>query len=320
MNTDMNLKRSQPETDKTGILLMAHGAPDSVEHIPLYIKNIRGGKEPSPEIVRIISDHYNQIGGKSPLEPIARGQALALQKMLNQQDNDRFRVYLGMRNWNPYIQDAVNQAYADGIKRLIGVCLAPQYSRFSTELYLKAFRGAVKASGGNLQNVDFISTWADNYYLAEAFAERYEQAAKKLKDSGTSDFYTVFTVHSIPADSLEYGDPYAEEFDKTVRGIVNLVKPKRWMQCYQSAGYIPVPWLEPSVEMVLDKIARHGKKTVLLMPVGFLCDHIEILYDIDIDYQKYAKTKNLHLVRTKSLNATHKLIKALASVIWEHLA
>ena len=240
--------------------------------------------------------------------------------MLNQGNGECFQVYIGMRNWSPYIRDVVKQAYADGVERLIGVCLAPQYSRFSTELYLKAFREAVKVAGGDFQKVDFISTWADNYYLVEAFAQRYEKALKKLRDDGVVDFYTLFTVHSIPADSLEYGDPYAEEFNKTVSAIVHRVQPKRWMQCYQSAGYIPVPWLEPSVEMALDKIARYGRKTVLLMPVGFLCDHIEILYDIDIEYQKYAKEKNLRLVRTQSLNATQKLIQALASVVWEHLA
>ena len=320
MNTVMS--RNKPQSGgakKTGILLMAHGAPDSVDNMSLYIKNIRGGKEPNPEIVQTITHHYNEIGGKSPLEPIARGQAAGLQKILNQQNGGRFQVYIGMRNWTPYIQDVVAQAYADGVERLIGICLAPQYSRFSTELYLKAFREAVKAARGDSQKVDFISTWADNYYLVEAFAERYEQTAKKLRDLGESDFYTVFTVHSIPADSLEYGDPYVEEFNKTVHAIVDRVRPKEWMQCYQSAGYIPVPWLEPTVEMALDKIARYGRKTVLLMPVGFLCDHIEILYDIDIEYQKYAKEKNLRLVRTKSLNATSKLIQALASVIWGHI-
>tara|TARA_B100000686_G_C16718383_1_gene933396 strand:+ start:172 stop:1095 length:924 start_codon:yes stop_codon:yes gene_type:complete len=305
--------------EKIGILLLAHGAPDNVDDIPQYIKNIRGGKEPNPKIVQTITDHYSQIGGRSPLEPIARGQAAGLQKLLDKSKNYRFRVYIGMRNWSPYIKEGVAKAYSDGVDRLIAICLAPQYSRFSTELYLKAFQEAVENNEGSFKKVDFISTWADNYYLAEAFAERFEQASKKLINEGKSDFYTVFTVHSIPASSIEYGDPYVEEFNKTVNGIVNLVKPKKWLQCYQSAGYIPVPWLEPSVEMALDKIARQGRKTVLLMPVGFLCDHIEILYDIDIEYNKYARGKNLYLVRTKSLNATSKLIKAVASVVWGHL-
>tara|TARA_B100000686_G_scaffold355020_1_gene469126 strand:- start:14678 stop:15601 length:924 start_codon:yes stop_codon:yes gene_type:complete len=306
--------------DKIGILLLAHGAPDNVNDIPMYIKNIRGGKEPDPKIVETITAHYNQIGGKSPLEPIARGQAAGLQRILNQNKSGCFRVYVGMRNWIPYIDDVVEEAYSDGIERLIAICLAPQYSRFSTELYMKAFREAVNKIEGDFKKVDFISTWADNYYLAEAFAERFEQASKKLSKQGIEDFYTIFTVHSIPASSIEYGDPYVEEFNKTVQAIVGLVKPKKWLQCYQSAGYIPVPWLEPSVEMALDKIAQKGKKTVLLMPVGFLCDHIEILYDIDIEYNKYANNKNLNLVRTQSLNATQKLIKALASVVLGYLA
>lgn len=315
----MSDNESQTTSEKIGIFLMAHGAPDNVDNISLYIKNIRGGKEPSPEIVQTITDHYNAIGGRSPLRPIAEGQASALERMLNKDGNDRFRVYIGMRNWSPYIKDVVAKAYADGVDRLIGLCLAPQYSRFSTELYFKAFREAIKDSGGDLEKADFISSWADNPYLAEAFADRYQLATRQLFDSGVTDFYTVFTVHSIPADSLDYGDPYVEEFNKTVEAVVKLAQPKRWMKCYQSQGYIPVTWLTPSVENTLDKISRYGRKTVLLMPVGFVCDHIEILYDIDIDYKKYAEEKRLNLVRTKSLNATQKLIQALASTIWAHL-
>ena len=305
---------------KIGIFLMAHGAPDNVDHIPQYIRNIRGGQDPSPGIVEAITDHYNQIGGKSPLEPIARGQAKSLEKLLNSNGNeDRFRVYIGMRNWSPYITDVVKKAYSDGVERLIGICLAPQYSRFSTELYLKAFKEAICKNGGDLKKADFIYSWADNEYLAEAFADRYRQAAKKIIADGATGFYTLFTVHSIPASSLDEGDPYPEEFTKTVRSIIKNVKPIQWNQCYQSAGYIPVPWLEPSVEMMLDKIARFGKKAVLVVPVGFLCDHVEILYDIDIEYKKYAENKGLKLYRTKSLNATPKLVQALASVIWSHI-
>ena len=307
------------DDSKIGVFLMAHGAPDCVDHIPKYIRNIRGGKDPNPKIVEKISDHYRQIGGGSPLEPIARGQAKNLEKLLNSGGGDRFRVYLGMRNWNPYISDVVNQAYQDGVERLIGICLAPQYSRFSTELYLKAFREAIRKNNGDLDKADFVYSWADNEYLAEAFADRYKQAAKKIIESGSTGFYTLFTVHSIPSSSLDNGDPYPEEFTRTVKNILKIVKPIQWNQCYQSAGYIPVPWLEPSVEMMLDKIARFGKKTVLVVPVGFLCDHVEILYDVDIEYVKYAETKNLKLYRTKSLNATPKLIQALASVVWSRI-
>jgi protoporphyrin/coproporphyrin ferrochelatase len=307
------------DDSKIGIFLMAHGAPDSVEHIPEYIRNIRGGKDPSPGIVEAISDHYRQIGGSSPLEPITRDQAEALEILLNSGGGDRFRVYVGMRNWSPYIRDVVKQAYDDGVERLIGLCLAPQYSRFSTELYLKAFREAIRENDGDVSKADFIYSWADNEYLAEAFADRYKEAAKEIIASGETGFYTVFTVHSIPSSSLDEGDPYPEEFTRTIKSILKNVKPIQWNQCYQSAGYIPVPWLEPSVEMTLDKISRFGKKAVLLVPVGFLCDHVEILYDIDIEYTKYAESKGLKLYRTESLNATPKLIQALASVVWSHI-
>jgi ferrochelatase len=307
------------DDSKIGIFLMAHGAPDSVDHIPEYIRNIRGGKDPSPKIVESISNHYRQIGGSSPLTLISTAQAKALEELLNSDGSDHFRVYLGMRNWDPFMRDVVKQAYEDGVERLIGICLAPQYSRFSTELYLKAFREAIRANDGDVDKADFVYSWADNDYLAEAFADRYKEAAKKIIASGETGFYTVFTVHSIPASSLDEGDPYPEEFTRTIKSITKHVKPIQWNQCYQSAGYIPVPWLEPSVEMTLDKISRFGKKAVLIVPVGFLCDHVEILYDIDIEYKKYAESKDLKLFRTESLNTSPKLIQALASVVWSKL-
>ena len=191
---------------KIGIFLMAHGAPDSVDHIPQYIRNIRGGQDPSPGIVEAITDHYNQIGGKSPLEPIAKGQAKNLENLLNKNsEEERFRVYIGMRNWSPYISDVVKQAYDDGVERLIGLCLAPQYSRFSTELYLKAFRKAIKENGGDLKKADFIYSWASNEYLAEAFADRYKQAAKKIIAEGETGFYTLFFEETVLTEGSTIG-------------------------------------------------------------------------------------------------------------------
>ncbi|MFQ5674134.1 MAG: ferrochelatase [Nitrospinales bacterium] len=301
----------------TGVLLMAHGAPNSVDDIPLYLKNIRGGKEPTPEMIRTISERYRAIGGSSPLLEITRGQAKALENLLNR-DGGRFRVYCGMRNWSPYIRDAVAAAVRDGVQQLLAVCLAPQYSLWSTERYFKTLREALADCGADIE-VRYIASWADHPGLAEAFAERYAAAAEKIRESGQEQFYTVFTAHSIPADALDFGDPYSEEYDKTIRGVVERVKPFRWFKTYQSQGFIPVPWLGPTVESALDKIAGYGRKTVLMAPLGFLCDHIEIIYDIDVVFKEYAASKGLELWRTESLNLSPRLTEALASVVWMHL-
>ncbi len=296
---------------------MAHGAPNSVDDIPEYLKNIRGGTESSAEVVEIIRDRYRAIGGSSPLLEITLGQARALETFLNRQGG-HFRVYVGMRNWSPYIRDAVRQMKDDGVGQVFALCLAPQYSTWSTERYFKALREALAEAGEGIE-VRRITSWANHPLLIDAFVEKYQQAMAKLGGREEGEVHTVFTVHSIPADSLEVGDFYDEEYDRTLAAIVDRVHPGRWHKAYQSQGMIPVPWLGPPVERVLDKIARFGRKTVLVMPLGFVSDHIEVLYDIDIEFKDYARKLNLDLHRTESMNLSPLFIEALAALVWERM-
>ena len=303
---------------KTAILLLAHGAPNSVDDIPLYLKNIRGGTESSPDVIQLIQDRYKAIGGSSPLLEITLAQANALQDLLDQDNND-FKVYVGMRNWSPYIRDVIAECLKDGVERFVTLCLAPQYSKWSTERYLSSFNEALeKCSAPNVET-KLISSWADHPGLIDAFVEKYNAAIELVGENGKHSIHTIFTAHSIPAESLDYGDPYAEEYEKTVQEIVSRVHPENWYRAYQSQGMIPVPWLGPTVEETLDQIAKSGGKKVLIMPVGFVCDHIEILYDIDIAFKEYALSKNLELYRTDSLNTSPAFIQALAEVVWGHL-
>ena len=298
---------------------MAHGAPTSVDDIPLYLKNIRGGTDSSPEVIQIIRDRYEAIGGSSPLLEITKSQAENLEKFLNQ-NGGNFKVYIGMRNWVPYIRDVVKQMLEDGVEKILALCLAPQYSTWSTKLYFNVFNDALEEnSKGNPPSVQLIGSWANQPSLIDAFVEKYNIAIDKISALGYKQVHTVFTVHSIPAESLELGDFYDKEYDSTVKAIVERTKPFRWYQAYQSQGMIPVPWLGPTVESVLDRIARIGSKPVLMVPVGFVSDHVEILYDIDIEFVEYAKSKNLKLFRTESLNNSPLFTEALASVVWEHL-
>ena len=299
---------------------MAHGAPTSVDDIPLYLKNIRGGTDSSPEVIQIIRDRYEAVGGSSPLLEITKGQSEKLEKFLNQ-NGGNFKVYIGMRSWAPYIRDVVKKMLEDGVEKIIALCLAPQYSTWSTKLYFNAFNDALEKNlKGDLPPVQMIGSWANQPSLIDAFVEKYNIAMDKIRTLGYEKVHTVFTVHSIPAESLELGDFYDKEYDSTVKAIVDRIKPYRWYQAYQSQGMIPVPWLGPTVESVLDRIAKIGSKPVLIVPVGFVSDHIETLYDIDIEFSKYAKSKNLTLFRTESLNQSPLFTEALASVVWEHLA
>jgi ferrochelatase len=307
----------QEKKNRIAVFLMAHGAPESLDDIPQYLKNIRGGTESSPEVVQMIRDRYSAIGGSSPLLEITRSQAAALQGFLNQSGNRDFKVYFAMRNWSPYIRDVARVMLEDGVSQVLALCLAPQYSRWSTELYFNALRQAVEKNSTGVE-IRFVTGWSNHPLLIDAYVERYQAAIKKLQAVSKENIYTVFTAHSIPSDSIAYGDPYAEEYTKTVEAIVERVKPYRWFRAYQSQGLIPVPWLGPTVEMVLDKIAGYGRKTVLIFPVGFVSDHIEILYDIDIGFKNHAVARNLYLSRTESLNLSPGFIEALASLVWEH--
>jgi ferrochelatase len=315
----MNNLTVSPNKVKTAVLLLAHGAPQRVQDIPSYLKNIRGGTDSSPEVIREVAERYRQIGGRSPLLDITTAQAGALEQFLNQGE-DAFKVYVGMRTWSPTIQDAVNQALRDGAERIVALCLAPQYSRWSTERYQKALQEALAGCKIKGLEIQFITRWPNQPRLIDAFVERYRAAARDLKAKGKQNVHTVFTVHSIPTDSVEeYGDPYIDEYGKTLKGILQQVDIPDWHQAYQSQGMIPVPWLEPSVEDTLDKIADAGGKNVLIVPVGFVCDHIEILYDIDIAFKQYAAGRGIELYRTESLNTSPLFTEALAAVVWEHL-
>jgi ferrochelatase len=298
---------------------MAHGAPNAVEDIPPFLKNIRGGTESSAEVVEMVQERYRLIGGSSPQLEITQGQASALETYLNQSGAD-FKVYFGMRTWSPYIKDVVQQMLADGIQRVIAICLAPQYSTWSTKRYIKAFKESLDGSAADTGlDVRFVGSWADHPLLIDAFAEKYQQKVAALEAQGKDKIYTIFTVHSIPAGSVDEGDPYVEEYGRTLNALVEKVKPWRWFQAYQSQGMIPVPWLGPPVQNVLDKIARYGSRTVLVVPIGFVSDHIEILYDIDIDFKTYATERGLDLHRTESLNLSPLFTQALAAVAWEHM-
>lgn len=299
--------------------MLAHGAPNRVQDIPEYLKRIRGGTPSKPEVVREVVGRYKEIGGSSPLLDITRAQANALEEFLNQGE-DEFRVYVGMRNWYPLIPEALQQAKEDGVDRLIALCLAPQFSKWSTERYLNAFNEALGECGLYDIPVQFVKSWTNQPSLADAFADRYRDAERAIKADGHESFHTIFTVHSVPSAYAEEGlDPYPDEYNKTMNAILERVSISPHHQAYQSQGMIPVPWLEPTVEATLDKVAEAGAKVVLIFPVGFVCDHIEILYDIDIAFHDYATQKGLTLYRTDSLNTSPLFIEALAGVIWEHL-
>lgn len=343
---------------KFAVLLLAHGTPDSVDEIPEYLKNVVSGRPIPQQVVEEIQHRYSRIG-KSPLTEWTVRQATLLQESLD------LPVYVGMRNWKPYIADTVRAMRSDGVTDAVAICLAPQNSRTSVGLY----RRAAYAEAGSAIRFHFIDTWADHPLLADAFAERLRLTWRLACNVVNAKVPVVFTAHSVPcrtilaeqppekpgeeisvdASKTHPADPSRSAGSETVRPTAperSYAKPgnspaapdpyaieakhtaslvaerlagegltqQDWYFAFQSQGMSGGPWIGPTVEDTLQAIQQEGHRGVVLQPVGFLCDHVEILYDIDIGFQDLTRKLNLQLFRPKSLNDSPLLIAALADL------
>jgi len=305
---------------KQAVLLLAHGTPETVEQIPEYLRNVVSGR-PLPQPVIDEIQHRYALIGRSPLTEITLEQARLVEAELAAQ-GEPVRVYAGMRNWRPYIADVVRQMRADGVREAAVVCLAPQYSRTSVGLY----RRAVDAEAAGLR-IDFTEGWAQHPLLAEAFAERLRPALSKLSEEAGAPVPVLFTAHSVPSRTVQQSeagqlaDPYAEEAKRTAALVAGRVPGiPQWWFAFQSQGVSAGPWIGPTVEQTLDGLAASGVQTLLLQPIGFLCDHVEILYDVDILFREYAVKLGIRLERPESLNASSTLARAVADLARESLA
>jgi ferrochelatase len=300
-----------------GVLLMAHGSPDNLDDMAAYLRHVRGGRPTPQALVDDIRGRYQLIGGRSPLLDLTRAQGNALEERLHA-DGARFRVYVGMRHWHPFIKDTVRQMLQDGIRRVIAVSLAPQYSRLS----VGAYRGALEAAQAELGvclEVTTVTSWHDQPLLLQAFAERVQEVYSRLNAEARAQLDTIFTAHSLPQRILAEGDPYPQEVERTAAGVAKLLGLTTWELAYQSQGATAEPWLGPTLDEVFERALAQGRRSLLLVPIGFVCDHVEILYDIDILAQQVAQGKGLRLMRTASLNTSPTFIEALAQVVASHL-
>ena len=300
---------------KQAVLLLAHGTPETVAQIPAYLRNVTSGRPLPQAVVEEIERRYKLIG-HSPLTEITFAQARLVEKELAAAG--RFvSVYVGMRNWRPYIPDVVGQMRVDGVEEAAVICLAPQNSRTSVGLY----RRAVDAERNGMR-IDFTEGWARHPLLIEAFAERLRPAWNQLSKETGSPVPVLFTAHSVPTRTVQPAeaglgaDPYAEEARETAALVAACVPEiSQWHFAFQSQGASGGPWIGPTVEDTIDGIAASGVKTLLVQPVGFLCDHVEILYDVDLQFREYAARRGLRLERTESLNSSISLAKAVADLV-----
>lgn len=294
----------------TAILLLAHGTPATLDDIPDYLRNVTSGRPIPAEGVEEIRHRYGLIG-RSPLTDLTLEQGRLLSESLG------MPTYVGMRNWKPYIADVVKQMRADGIRAAVAICLAPQNSRTSVGLY----RRAVQAEAGDLV-IDFVEGWADHPLLADAFADRLRPVLRQLTEETGLAVPVLFTAHSVPCRTVQTQeksgpDPYPVEAKRTaalVAARIEGLKPENWFFAFQSQGMSGGPWIGPTVEETLTAIYASGHKSVVLQPIGFLCDHVEILYDVDIAFRDFAAKLGLRLERPQSLNDSPLLTDALADL------
>jgi ferrochelatase len=322
------------ENGKSAVLLLAHGTPDVLGEMAEYLSKVTGGRALPQEVVEELQHRYAQIGlGETPgveAPPLTKWtmtQGHLLERALGGE-----KVYVGMRNWHPYIADVVAQMRLDGVTHIKAVCLAPQNSRTSVGLY----RRAVLAAAVGIE-VEFVAGWAESPLLAEAFAERLRPVwAEACAESGRR-VPVLFTAHSVPCRTIMTGeasiagakpgtpvqsspDPYPVEAKRTAQMVADRMAAVGfgegdWYFAFQSQGISGGPWIGPTVEETLKAIKEEGHVGVVMQPVGFLCDHVEILYDIDIAFREAARRLGLKLWRAESLNDSAVLVKALAEVV-----
>ncbi|MEW6048290.1 MAG: ferrochelatase [Bacillota bacterium] len=311
-----------------GVLLMAYGSPERVEDLEAYYTHIRGGRPPSPELLSELRARYERIGSRSPLAQVTFRQAQALERRLKCAGGRPWKVYVGMRHWRPWILDAVSQMAADGVRQGVGLALAPHASRMSTGAYLEAARRALaQIDEAARPALRFVESWADHPLFVEALARRVQYALEQAGVTGVEadgagrdevgDWAVLFTAHSLPERILSWGDPYPQELERTCRAVAARlgITGARWRFAYQSQGRTPEPWLGPALDDVLRQMASESVRRVVVCPAGFVSDHLEVLYDIDVEAAALARQLGIELFRTDSLNDAPDFIEALAAII-----
>lgn len=300
----------------TAVLLLAYGGLDSLDDIPAYLRDIRGGRATPPELVHEITERYRLIGGRSPLLEITRSLAAKLQAVVG------LPVYTGMRHWHPLIKDTVAIMAADGVDDFVAICLAPHYSQLSIGAYHARLDEALAAAGWETV-VRFVQSWHTQPDYLDGIAANVRHTLERFGGPSGWDgqVKVIFTAHSLPRFILERGDPYDRQLHETAQLLAGRLglPDGRWQFCYQSAAQTGVPWLGPQIEDLVAQLAQAGERNLLVAPIGFIADHVEVLYDIDIGVQAVARKHGARVKRTPMLNDSPALVAALASLVGQEL-
>jgi protoporphyrin/coproporphyrin ferrochelatase len=301
----------------TAVLLMAYGSPSRLDDVEAYFTDIRGGRTPSAEAVEELTARYQRVGVPTPLLAVSTELGRGLERLLNADppDDGIYTVHLGMKHWRPHIASAVQEVLESGADRMIAIVLAPHYSKVGTEGYRRKVEAAL-ATEAPLR-LDFVESWHEQDGYLQAVAENVRMVRDEF--ARPQDVVAVFTAHSLPVRTLNEGDPYQEQLLRTSELVARRAGLEQWRFSYQSQSHTGEPWLGPDLVDTIEELAAQGHRAVLVAPVGFIADHLEIFYDIDVEAKEKADALGIELRRTPMLNADPRLAQALHALVAERV-
>lgn len=293
----------------TAVILLAYGSPNTLSDIPAYLVNVRSGRPPTQALIDEVTARYEKISG-SPLYPITQRIARKLREAID------LPVQIGMLYWHPYLEDTVKQMVAEGIHRLIAICLAPHYSQISVGRYRAKLENALSPTGQNVE-LDFIEHWHDQKEYLDGLASRVQEGLRRFPKEGRDQIQIIFTAHSLPLSRLKDTSTYESQLRETACAVAERISlsRERWMLAYQSARNHDSSWLGPHLETLLEESSPSDKQRILVAPIGFVTNNLEILYDIDVKLQEVAQHRGIQLKRMEMLNDSPPLVAALTSLV-----
>ena len=301
-------------TTPTGVLLLAYGTPETLDQVEPYFRHIRGGRAPSPEAVEHLRHRYELVGGATPLLAITADTASALQAALERRAPGDYRTYVAMKHWHPFIADVIPRIAAEGVRRLIVLVLAPHYSRMS----VGGYRQYVEQANATLDtplDVTFVESWHLKPEFIELMSARVREGLATFVGADRAETCVLFSAHSLPVRIRTWQDPYEAQLDASCAAVAKHAGVSNWRFAWQSAGTTGEPWLGPDIVDYLEQLHADGVRNVLSVPIGFVCEHLEVLYDIDHEAAHKATTLGMTLRRTRMPNATPEFIAVLDALV-----
>ena len=295
--------------NRIGLLVMAYGGPNNIDEVEPYLMDVRGYRPTSPEIIHEVRERYREIGGRSPILEQTQAQAAALEFALNIKRQE-FKAFVGMRHWHPYIKDTLAEMQKQGIQHAVGLVMAPHYSQMSIEAYFKK----IDEADSSIEVVP-IKNWHLLPGYLDALVSRVRAALERFPADVRSQVPVIFSAHSLPQRILEWNDPYPEQLRATVDAVMQRLGDQPHDFAFQSAAISDEPWLGPDVSESIKRFAAQGQKNIISCPIGFVCEHVEVLYDIDIVYQKLAKSLGVRLERIEMVHTAPQMVAGLAELI-----